>query len=521
MSCIITYKGKKYSEEQFKEYFINNKQEFATPIAKNKDVIDSFKRKMEGIDYVFSQSPELASIGSKAQYLQYLSTIFKTSKVKDIVYHGSPIKDISSFEKGNKKLIKNYKEQLDRYKPLLKDSINNILKKYNVSIEDLDNLKLLISKVDWKGNTLDFLEKHELGLASNIYDLENRLKQVTENQGIFFTDNKKYASSDAFTKEIGRVYSIILDIKNPKYEDLVHTMNLKKEDNDSIIGKEYLPVDGYTDINTYVVFESEQIHILGSKQDIENFKKFVEQPINKEIKPNEVEITKSNYTRQEVKNNPNTAYVFTENTHSITAFPNKQGGGSAIIRPEPNAFAIVTKKKYDYNTRENVDYTDTDASFKEFTDINTKLIQELKNSGKSKIVFPQGFATDKAKMPTRFAEWLQKELLNNFGLITELNPTKTGLISKNVNQSTEIKPKIDSSKKIENLKRGDIINFQQQEFLVERVKNEGIDVRDVNTGDVDFISTEDYINETQEQPIVEKNAPEGLPSINRTNKNCE
>ena len=74
-----------------------------------------------------------------------------------------------------------------------------------------------------------------------------------------------------------------------------------------------------------------------------------------------------------------------------------------------------------------------------------------------------------------------------------------------VNPPTEIKPKIDSSKKIESLKRGDIINFQQQEFLVERVKNEGIDVRDVNTGDVDFISTEDYINETQEQPIVEEN----------------
>ena len=61
MSCIITYKGKKYSEEQFKEYFINNKQEFATSIAKNKDVIDSFKRKMKGIDYVFSQSPKLAN----------------------------------------------------------------------------------------------------------------------------------------------------------------------------------------------------------------------------------------------------------------------------------------------------------------------------------------------------------------------------------------------------------------------------------------------------------------------------
>lgn len=32
MSCIITYKCKKYSEEQFKEYFINNKQEFATSV---------------------------------------------------------------------------------------------------------------------------------------------------------------------------------------------------------------------------------------------------------------------------------------------------------------------------------------------------------------------------------------------------------------------------------------------------------------------------------------------------------
>lgn len=98
MSCIYKYKGQKYSEEQFKEYFINNKQEFATSIAKNKDVMDSFKRKMEGIDFVFSQSPELASVGSKAQYLQYLSTIFPNSKVKDIVYHHSDTK-ITEFKK--------------------------------------------------------------------------------------------------------------------------------------------------------------------------------------------------------------------------------------------------------------------------------------------------------------------------------------------------------------------------------------------------------------------------------------
>ncbi len=102
MSCIITYKEKQYSEEQFKEYFINNKNEFATSISKNKDVIDSFKRKMEAIDGVFKDSPELASIGTKTQYMQYLSTIFKTSKVKDIVYHGTD-KTFDRFDKAAEK----------------------------------------------------------------------------------------------------------------------------------------------------------------------------------------------------------------------------------------------------------------------------------------------------------------------------------------------------------------------------------------------------------------------------------
>jgi hypothetical protein len=161
---------------------------------------------------------------------------------------------------------------------------------------------------------------------------------------------------------------------------------------------------------------------------------------------NSVSITESDYTIDYVRANTDTAFVFTENTYSITAFPTRNGGGSALIRPEPNAFAIVTKKKYDYNTRENVDYSDSDSDFKEFVDINTKLLDKLKNSNKSKIVFPKGFATDKASMPTRFALWLQKELLNKFGLVTELNPANTGLISKSVNSRFELDNLWDSYK---------------------------------------------------------------------------
>ncbi len=43
----------------------------------------------EGVDFVFEQHPELASIGTKEQYSKYLDTIFPDSKVRNIVYHTS------------------------------------------------------------------------------------------------------------------------------------------------------------------------------------------------------------------------------------------------------------------------------------------------------------------------------------------------------------------------------------------------------------------------------------------------
>jgi len=220
MSCIITYKGKQYSEQQFKEYFINNKNEFATPISKNKDVIDSFKRKMEAIDGVFKDSPELTNIGTKAQYMQYLSTIFKTSKVKDIVYHGS------------------------------------------------------------------------------IYN-NKKFKDSTRVTGHYFSTTPKEALQHAQRQlqnpDDAVLYNILLNIKNPKvitkpidYEDLDTEAKIYKED--TVFGTDYdsLIAEKVEEYNTtyktpestwlekqIVVFEPEQIHILGGKQDIENFAKFV------------------------------------------------------------------------------------------------------------------------------------------------------------------------------------------------------------------------------------------------------
>ena len=236
MSCIITYKGQKYSEEQFKEYFINNKQEFATSIAKNKDVMDSFKRKMEGIDFVFSQSPELASIGNKAQYLQYLSTIFKTSKVKDIVYHGT-YNQFDRFEIG---VDKNSK-----YSP-------------NKGIFFSSNKEVADSYINMKSDD-------EIIFINEYIEFEDPN-----------TEDYKYYKRRRDLQGKGKVLSVILNIKNIEE----NSFDGKEEqffilNNTSADGLKLKDIGNNEEGYEYVVFEPEQIHILSSKKDLEMFRNFI------------------------------------------------------------------------------------------------------------------------------------------------------------------------------------------------------------------------------------------------------
>ena len=165
------------------------------------------------------------------------------------------------------------------------------------------------------------------------------------------------------------------------------------------------------------------------------------------VKSSGTSIVKNNWTKDSPKENPNTAYIFTENINSIGS--SRVGGGSAIIRNNPNAIGIVTKKYYVYAEDRatskvtggwNQDFQDTKEDFELFKKVNLEQFAKI-DKYESKI-FPQGFASDLAKIPTRFAEWLQSELLNRYGLITELNANKTGLISKSIIQpsTTEVVP---------------------------------------------------------------------------------
>ena len=189
-----------------------------------------------GVEELFESNPELANIGTAEQYSRYLDTVFTNSVVKDIVYHGSPSK-------------------------------HDVFK------------------------TID----------------ENAKEERFKHTGAMFTSDKNYVN--AFGENL---YSVVLNIKNPvilsdntginsTFVATQYYSKWKSELKDGVIGHDaLLDLDHISEGNEYVVFEPKQIHILGSKQDIEEFKTFVNnsnQKKNKifyQVTPNAQPVSNSN-----------------------------------------------------------------------------------------------------------------------------------------------------------------------------------------------------------------------------------
>ena len=169
------------------------------------------------------------------------------------------------------------------------------------------------------------------------------------------------------------------------------------------------------------------------------------------------------YTKDMAENNKDIGYIFTENLQARLAVNEKLGIGiedstSTITKEEvesipsinpvlnvkvknnqagirttqkgiinENALGIVTKKyqqgkdtKFVY---EEGNFKDTNADFTLFKKANEEVFEEMAEF--ATLVIPNGFATSKAKLPKRFSEWLQQNLLERFGVETSLNITKT------------------------------------------------------------------------------------------------
>lgn len=213
-----------------------------------------------GIEELFDSNPKLASIGTQKQYSQYLDTIFPNSQVKDIVYHGTESK--KKFDKFlyNKEGIHFGTKiaawwRLDEMAMFEENTNLSEIPKY------LKNkIYSLIINLENYYFGRDFLEAEKLDIPYEIYD------EIHKTKGESGDDLRKLA--------ITLFYDNILTKKQAK--ELIRQ-------NDVAYIKKITGKNGYiyknkledSDSNSYVVFEPEQIHKLGSTQDIKGFKKFV------------------------------------------------------------------------------------------------------------------------------------------------------------------------------------------------------------------------------------------------------
>jgi hypothetical protein len=166
-----------------------------------------------GIDFLFNQYPILNDIGTKEQYNKYLDTVFPNSKVKKILYHRTP----QEFKKFKKSKIKDSNAKRFYFSPFDTGRYGK-------------NLKLVILNIENLAIPYD---------DAFIKDLINRHPEYIANKSEhFYLPAQIYVNADKYGFD--GVYA---------YEG--------------------------TNDDEYSVYEPNQIHILGTKKDMESFKKFV------------------------------------------------------------------------------------------------------------------------------------------------------------------------------------------------------------------------------------------------------
>jgi hypothetical protein len=176
------------------------------------------KKSKEGVDFVFKQNPDLTNIGSQEDYSEYIKTIFPESKVQDIVYHRG-VQKIETFDKSKTKEINGNRFYFSPFDT----------GRYGQHItQALLNIKNLA--VPYDNNFID--------------DVNKKHPEYTKGKSKWFhLPAQIYINADKYG------YDGVFAFKG-------------------------------TNDDEYSVYSPDQIHILGSKQDIKGFKKYTKNKNN-------------------------------------------------------------------------------------------------------------------------------------------------------------------------------------------------------------------------------------------------
>lgn len=217
-----------------RENLLNSKRnEILDMFDSKKDSIENKEVIKEGLDFVFEQNPELKKIGTKEQYSEYLETIFPESKVKNILYHGG----------GENLKEDNFKFDIRRRNV----SFGKLLQYWGVYFTETPGYAQYHAERNFKKNATVAVK---LNSTNPIEILDDKKT---------FSNPFKFSHESINTREYKKLLA-------DGFDSIVVRYNYNDLKNDIEIGE----------IKEFIALKSEQIHILGSKQDLENFKKFIE-----------------------------------------------------------------------------------------------------------------------------------------------------------------------------------------------------------------------------------------------------
>ena len=208
----------------------------------------------------FNNIPELSQIGTEEQYSAYLDTIFPSSKINQIMYH------------------KTSAEKFDEFK---------VSRLGGVYFSFFD----VPTRAGFIGKMIAKLTKERMVLAK-----VNVINPFIINRNNYKDIEKKTGGATQSVTELGKKYDLsgydsILGYPNPLYDkgelDKFPQINF-------IEGRR-------KDLIELAVFNPKNIHILGSKQDIEGFRNFVNR--NKQTQLEGMEVSKKDLI-QNWMNNP-------------------------------------------------------------------------------------------------------------------------------------------------------------------------------------------------------------------------
>lgn len=252
----------------------------------------------KNIQEVFKLSPELKEIGTVEQYAEYLKTIFPESEVQDIVWHGT--KSAENFDKfdiekessfGFKKhgaifFTSNIEDAKTRGSGNIKHQAEKIIP----AVVDLKH-PLISGKKHIRQEYDDVISENEKEIADILADdniqtkwQEKKWKHRVEDGKLILEKIHEYDDLGLSNHENDYFYSLshnagfIGDINENQ------VIEWKDKGFDGIIDDTYIAkLSGLEGDKKWIaVFNTNQINILGSENDIEKFKKFVKKEKAKE-----------------------------------------------------------------------------------------------------------------------------------------------------------------------------------------------------------------------------------------------